>query len=105
VQVAPANSRLLFNLAADFNNSSTIIDTEVMATVSADAGQDTWFEQDLTAGTYYVNVSPSSNVGSTAYRLELISTDLPADPQGDPGDTIATAREIGLLTDRWSTEE
>ncbi len=53
---------------------------------------------DLPPGTYQLRVTPSSDTSNTRYALHLSTTDLPITDPADPGDTIGTARDVGVLS-------
>ncbi|MEQ8785303.1 MAG: CARDB domain-containing protein [Pirellulaceae bacterium] len=103
---AAASETVEFQLAGDFDGNGTIQSSEVLGLLQPSAGEEQWTEQDLTSGTYFVVVNRYfSDQYNSAYRLELSRSALPADPLGDPGDTLATARDLGPLGASWSTEE
>ncbi|MBI1348007.1 hypothetical protein GC163_17175 [bacterium] len=57
------------------------------------------FMEPLSAGTYYLLVRPDSSSSNVYYSLSLSAAAIPSDDgQNDPGDTIATARNLGTLS-------
>lgn len=92
----------LNNLSADadvqlLNSNGVTIQSSTLGGTTSDN-----ISRQLNAGTYYVRVYPYS--GSTNYTLGLSATALPTIADG-AGNTLATARNVGILTGSRSFQD
>ncbi|GAB4151246.1 MAG: hypothetical protein Fur0046_30570 [Cyanobacteria bacterium J069] len=99
-----AGSRV--ELIRDLNNNGLIDSGEVIASsVDFSAPFQPSIATDLPQGTYYVRVSPSSPSNSTQYELTLVNTPFGGSPPPDPGNILASARNLGAVAGTVTARE
>lgn len=99
-----AGSRV--ELIRDLNNNGLIDSGEVIASaVDSFAPFQPSVATDLPQGTYYVRVSPSNPSNSTQYELTLVNTPFGGSPPPDPGNILATARNLGAVAGTVTARE
>ncbi|GAB4470701.1 MAG: hypothetical protein OHK0037_29650 [Elainellaceae cyanobacterium] len=99
-----AGSRV--ELIRDLNNNGLIDSGEVIASaVDSFAPFQPSVATDLPQGTYYVRVSPSSPSNSTQYELTLVNTPFGGSPPPDPGNILASARDLGAVAGTVTARE
>ena len=105
VSVTASSSPARVQLVRDNNNNGLIDSGEIFASgeglgLVAPAR----VNQDLPAGTYFINVEPRFNA-STSYEINLGVTSFGGNGLPDPGDTLPTARDLGVLSSTTSLKE
>ncbi|WP_448596780.1 PPC domain-containing protein [Thermoleptolyngbya sp.] len=104
VQATSANTRI--QLVRDINNNGLIDNGEVIISDTNFSSTNlSRFTQDLPAGTYFITVASRNASDSTLYEMNLVATPFGGDGQPDPGNTIPTARNIGVLSNTYSAKE
>jgi hypothetical protein len=79
------------------NNDGVFDSSERLEGYSASTNQT--LVEPLSAGTYFIRVSAYFSDSNTSYSMSLSENPIPGDDgQNDPGDTIATARDLGVLS-------
>ncbi len=104
VQATSTNTQI--QLVRDINGNGLIDNGEVV--VSATNFSSSYlsrFTQDLPVGTYFITVASRSTSASTLYGLNLVATPFGGNGQPDPGNTLTTARNIGVLSNTYSAKE
>jgi hypothetical protein len=84
-------------LIFDANRNRQIDSGEVLTSTNNTFSSGT--TQVLTPGTYYVQVSPRFSSVDTKYDLSLVSTPIPGNLRRDPGSTLATSFNAGILNE------
>jgi len=104
VQATSANTRI--QLVRDINNNGLIDNGEVIISDTNFSSTNlSRFTQDLPAGTYFITVASRNTNASTLYQMSLVATPFGGNGQPDPGNTIPTARNIGVLSNTYSAKE
>ncbi len=104
VQATSANTRI--QLVRDINNNGLIDNGEVIISDTNFSSTNlSRFTQDLPAGTYFITVASRNANASTLYQMSLVATPFGGNGQPDPGNTIPTARNIGVLSNTYSAKE
>lgn len=106
INVKGSSTAARVRLIRDGNNNGLIDNNETLAS-------DTTYSstllssvtQDLPAGTYFVSVDPRSTTNSTLYDLNLVATPFGGNLSSDPGNTLPTARDLGVLSGTFSAKE
>ncbi|NJL41402.1 MAG: hypothetical protein HC899_35365 [Leptolyngbyaceae cyanobacterium SM1_4_3] len=99
-----ANTRL--QLIRDSNNNGRVDNGEVLATgTNFSSTFLSKVTQDLPRGTYYIGVTPSNSSASTRYQLSLVATPFGGNISPEPGNTLSTARNLGVLSGTFSARE
>jgi len=104
VQATSANTRI--QLVRDINNNGLIDNGEVIISDTNFSSTNlSRFTQDLPVGTYFITVDSRNTNASTLYQMSLVATPFGGNGQPDPGNTIPTARNIGVLSNTYSAKE
>ncbi|WP_448601889.1 PPC domain-containing protein [Thermoleptolyngbya sp.] len=104
VQATSANTRI--QLVRDINGNGLVDNGEVIVSETNFSSTNlSRFTQDLPAGTYFITVASRNASDSTLYEMNLVATPFGGDGQPDPGNTIPTARNIGVLSNTYSAKE
>ncbi|MFQ3629239.1 MAG: hypothetical protein SNJ81_16885, partial [Cyanobacteriota bacterium] len=93
-------------LIRDLNNNGLVDNGEILA---SDTNFSSTFlssiNQDVPSGTYFIKVEPRDSGQSTLYELNLVATPFGGTLPADPGNTLSTARDIGVLSGTFSARE
>ncbi len=99
VRINGTSASTKIQLIRDGNGNGLIDAGEILA---SDIGFSTTvlpsITQDLPAGTYFVSVEPSSSTASTQYQISLVNTPFGGSAVPDPGNTLPTARDLGIVS-------
>lgn len=99
VRINGTSANTKIQLIRDGNGNGLIDAGEILA---SDIGFSTTvlpsITQDLPAGTYFVSVEPSSSTASTQYQISLVNTPFGGSAAPDPGNTLPTARDLGIVS-------
>ncbi len=92
------SENVVIQICLDSNGDSVLGNNEVLETsYNSDSSSKTVFEP-LSAGAYFLIVSARFGEGNTAYSLSLSAAGLAGDDSvPDPGSTVGTARDMGVL--------
>jgi len=90
-----------FQFILDSNSNGLIDSGEVFASNRSFGVVPT----DLPPGTYFINVEPRSSIGSNSYEMTLVGTPYGGNGLPDPGNTLPTARDLGILSGMSSLKE
>jgi len=105
VSVTASSSPARVQLVRDNNNNGLIDSGEIFASREGSGLVDpARVNQDLPAGTYFINVEPRFNA-STSYEMTLLGTPYGGNGLPDPGNTLPTARDLGVLSGISSLKE
>ncbi len=87
-------------LIRDTNGNGLIDNDEVLASDNFADDLATNIIQDLPAGAYFIKVDPRNGNSdiSTLYELNLVTTPFGGNGAPDPGNTLSTARDFGVLS-------
>ncbi|QDU82216.1 hypothetical protein Pla110_39710 [Polystyrenella longa] len=102
IDLSGINEQVYFSLYHNSNGNSLLESFEDLERLSISS--ETSLIDDLPAGEYYILVEPRWDYSNTAYTLNLSQTPLSVTPT-DPGDTIATAYDLGTLTSNLSASQ
>ncbi|MFN6540285.1 MAG: pre-peptidase C-terminal domain-containing protein [Nostoc sp. EkiNYC01] len=94
------NNTVTFNLSGLSSNADLYLynsSGEAIATSAQTGVNNETLSRTLPAGTYYIHVNKPDS-GSTAYTLETSTISLGATSPDNAGNTLETAKEIGVLT-------
>lgn len=93
-------------LIRDINGNGLIDSGEI---IGSDNSFSSTFQSSITrdvpAGTYFISVDPRSSNGSTRYEMNLVATPFGGNQPVDPGNTLPTARDLGVLSGTFSAKE
>ncbi|MFZ1025953.1 MAG: pre-peptidase C-terminal domain-containing protein [Limnoraphis robusta] len=89
-------------LIKDFNNNGEINqgDGDILTYSTASSSSNADFQQDIEAGTYYVQVFPRYSGINTNYDLGLGFLSQPSNTPANPGNTLINALNLGSLSPR-----
>jgi len=93
-------------LILDKNNNGLIDNDEVFAS-RAGSGLSTpaSVTQDLPSGNYFINVEPRFGTTPTSYEMTVVATPYGGNGLPDPGNTLSSARNLGVLSGTSSLKE
>ncbi|HEY9628118.1 MAG TPA: hypothetical protein V6C84_12535 [Coleofasciculaceae cyanobacterium] len=104
VKGSSANTRI--QLVRDINSNGLIDNGEVLA---SDSNISSTFlssiTQDVPSGAYFIKVETSNTSNSSLYELNLVATPFGGNGAPDPGNTLPTARDMGVLSSTFSAKE
>lgn len=104
VRATSANTRI--QLIRDLNNNGLVDNGEIVASDTNFSSQFlSSINQDVPPGTYFIKVEPRSPGQSTLYELNLVATPFGGTLPADPGNTLSTARDIGVLSGTFTARE
>jgi len=104
VQATSANTRI--QLVRDINNNGLIDNGEVIISDTNFSSTNlSRFTQDLPVGTYFITVASRNTNASTLYQMTLVATPYGGNGLPDPGNTLSTARNLGVLSGTTSLKE
>ncbi|MBD2413823.1 hypothetical protein FACHB389_24300 [Nostoc calcicola FACHB-389] len=101
------NNTVTFNLSGLSSNADLYLynsSGEAIATSAQTGVNNETLSRTLPAGTYYIHVNKPDS-GSTAYTLETSTISLGATSPDNAGNTLETAKEIGVLTNTVNFSE
>ena len=90
-------SGIYFSLIHDFDGDNRIDNNDSLYSKYLSTSDEEEIFSTLGAGTYFVRMERSSSNVNTNYNLSLSATANPSAPIFDPGNTLATARDLGSL--------
>jgi hypothetical protein len=104
VQATSTNTEI--QLVRDINGNGLIDNGEVIVSETNFSSSNlSQFTRDLPVGTYFITVASRDTSASTLYQMSLVSTPFGGNGQSDPGSTISTARNIGVLSNTFLARE
>ncbi|NJL19983.1 MAG: hypothetical protein HC895_02835 [Leptolyngbyaceae cyanobacterium SM1_3_5] len=99
IQINAGRNNLVTQLYRDDNSNGLIDDNETYYSLTGS------LNEDMPQGTYFIGIRRNS-VGSTAsYEMRLVGTPFGGDGLPDPGSTLPTARDLGVLSGTSSQKE
>lgn len=91
------------DLIIDQNGNGLVDDQEILDGVDI-SGTTRNFIEALPKGTYFIKVAPRFSGTSTQYELNLVPTAAPSNFSPEPGNTIRTAANLGVLGTRTARD-
>ncbi|NER08503.1 MAG: hypothetical protein F6K17_41200, partial [Okeania sp. SIO3C4] len=86
-----------FRLIKDFNNNGVFANSDTLSSRFVSANSSNSISRAIEAGTYLVQVFPSSSSGNTNYELGFLFESVPSNTIADPGNELDAALDIGEL--------
>ncbi len=106
INVKGSSSNTRIQLIRDINSNGLIDNDEALA---SDSNTSSTFlssiTQDVPSGAYFIKVETSNTSNSSLYELNLVATPFGGNVSPDPGNTLPTARDIGVLSGTFSAKE
>lgn len=106
VNVRGLSTNTQIDLIRDINGNGLIDNNEVIASdTNFSSNFLSSITQDLPSGNYFIKVAPRSSSQSTLYELTVVATPFGGTLSPDPGNTIPTARDLGVLNGTFTAKE